>query len=163
MDEIYQKYAQLVYRFLLARCHNDDTAQELTQETFFRAVEGFGRYDGSCHVTTWLCAIAKNVYMEYLRKNPSYEDITEMADTVESGQSVERDVLGRMGRLDILKMVHGCPEPYREVMYLRLLEDMPFKEIGEVCGQSENWARVTFYRGKTMLIKEIKNNEQIDM
>ena len=75
MDEIYKKYANTVYKFLLVRTHNADLAEELTQETFFQAIRSIGKYDYSCSISTWLCAIAKTKYLEYIRKHPAQENI----------------------------------------------------------------------------------------
>ena len=70
--------------------------------------------------------------------------------------SAETDVLARMGREEILSAVHRMPEPGREVLYLRLLGSLSFAEIGAILGKTENWARVTYYRAKQLLIKEMR-------
>ena len=156
MDEIYQEYAQTVYRYLLSRTHDPDVAEELTQETFCQAVRTIGRYDESCKISTWLCAIAKNLLRAYLRKHPVSESLENHTLTSESA---ENDVLGTLGKIDLIKRLHACPEPFREILYLRIFGDLSFKEIGEIMGQTENWARVTFYRGKEKLRKELTDDE----
>ena len=154
MDELYQQYARTVYKYLKSVTHNDDMAEELTQETFYQAIRSIDRFDGSCKVSTWLCAIAKNLYLSHLRKNPAHEDITDMEIPVESTENV---VMDSQGKMELLKRLHDLPEPYREVMYLRV-GGLSFAEAGEVLGKSENWARVTFYRGKEKLRKEVDDN-----
>ncbi len=166
MDKIYQKYAQYVYKYLMSITHNSDLSEELTQETFYQAVKSANRYDGSCQVTTWLCAIAKNRYMAYLKKNPAQESLEAMDEeygytAAKECESPETQTVSKESRLRVLKMLHSMDEPYREVIYLRLMEDLSFSDIGEVMGKSENWARVTFFRGKEKLKKEIENNEEI--
>jgi len=156
MDELYQQYARTVYKYLKSVTHNEDLAEELTQETFYQAIRSIDRFDGSCKVSTWLCAIAKNLYLSYLRKNPAHEDVTETEIAVDSTESI---VMGAEGQLDLLKKLHDLPEPYREVMYLRIFGSLSFAETAEVLGKSENWARVTFYRGKEKLRKEMDDNE----
>ena len=156
MDELYQQYARTVYKYLKSVTHNEDLAEELTQETFYQAIRSIDRFDGSCKVSTWLCAIAKNLYLGYLRKNPAHEDVTETEIPVDSTESI---VMGAEGQLDLLKKLHDLPEPYREVMYLRIFGGLSFAETAEVLGKSENWARVTFYRGKEKLRKEMDDNE----
>ena len=151
MDKIYMEYADLVYRFLLAKTANPDLAEELTQETFYQAIRSSHRFDGSCKVSTWLCAIAKNQMLAYLRKNPVHEDVEEIKL---STQSAEDDYLQTQTRVQLLKQLHSLAEPYREVMYLRLFGELSFREIGDILEHSENWARVTFYRGKEMLRRE---------
>ena len=156
MDELYQQYARTVYKYLKSVTHNEDLAEELTQETFYQAIRSIDRFDGSCKVSTWLCAIAKNLYLSYLRKNPAHEDVTETEIAVDSTESI---VMGAEGQLDLLKKLHDLPEPYREVMYLRIFGGLSFAETAEVLGKSENWARVTFYRGKEKLRKEMDDDE----
>ncbi len=156
MEVIYQQHAQTVYRYLLSLTRDEDLSEELTQETFYQAIRSSGRYDGSCKITTWLCAIAKNVLQSYRRKHPSHEDL-ETADLVSPSAEQEADLT--LSHVDLMRSVHTLPEPYREVLYLRLFGDLPFREIGDIFGKPENWARVTFYRGKERLRKEFTDNE----
>lgn len=157
MDEIYQKYAQMVYRYLLSMTYNHDLAEELTQETFYQAIRSLERYDGSCKISTWLCAIAKNQLMVYRRKHPAEQEL----DVVEKGTaSTEKDVIESLSHIELLKKLHTCPEPFREILYLRIFGNLSFKEIGEVFGKTENWARVTYYRGKEKLRKEMNIDEE---
>lgn len=157
MDEIYQKYAQMVYRYLLSMTYNHDLAEELTQETFYQAIRSLERYDGSCKISTWLCAIAKNQLMVYRRKHPAEQEL----DVVEKRTaSTEKDVIESLSHIELLKKLHTCPEPFREILYLRIFGNLSFKEIGEVFGKTENWARVTYYRGKEKLRKELDRDEE---
>ena len=157
MDEIYQKYAQMVYRYLLAMTYNHDLAEELTQETFYQAIRSLERYDGSCKISTWLCAIAKNQLMVYRRKHPAEQEL----DVVEKRTaSTEKDVIESLSHIELLKKLHTCPEPFREILYLRIFGNLSFKEIGEMFGKTENWARVTYYRGKEKLRKELDRDEE---
>ncbi|MBQ7956299.1 MAG: sigma-70 family RNA polymerase sigma factor [Lachnospiraceae bacterium] len=156
MDEIYQKYAKTVYKYLLSRTHNQELAEELTQETFYQAIRSIERYDESCQLSTWLCAIAKNQLLTYQRKHPPLESLEDHDLAL---QSAESDVLNAFCRVELMKKLHECPEPFREILYLRIFGDLSFKEIGEIMGQTENWARVTFYRGKEKLRKDLKDDE----
>ena len=157
MDEIYQKYAKIVYKYLLSLTHNVDLAEELTQETFYQAIKSIDRFDKSCSISTWLCAIAKNQFFVYQRKHPLLENF-EICNEVSS--SAEENVIGALSRVELIKKLHLCPEPFRELLYLRIFGNLSFKEIGEIMGKSENWARVTFYRGKERLRKEIVADEE---
>ncbi len=157
MDEIYQKYAKMVYKYLLSMTHNADLAEELTQETFYQAIKSIDRFDKSCSISTWLCAIAKNQFFVYQRKHPPLEDF----DTCrEASSSAEEKAIGALSRVELIKKLHLCPEPFRELLYLRIFGNLSFKEIGEIMGKTENWARVTFYRGKERLRKEIVADEE---
>lgn len=156
IEAIYKEHSKMVYRYLLSLTGDSDLAEELTQETFFQAVKGIHRFNRSCKVSTWLCAIAKNQLMSWRRKNPVMEDISEAHMMVES---VEEAVAASTGRMEILKKMHGLAEPGREIMHLRLFGGLSFREIAEVMNRSENWARVTFYRAKEQLRKELENDE----
>ena len=153
MEEIYRQYARVVYRYLLGLTRDADLAEELTQETFYQAVRTSGRYDGSAQVSTWLCGIAKNVLRTHQRKHPPADDID---DVTLPAPSAETAVLREETRLELLKRVHALKEPAREVVYLRTWGNLSFKEIGAVLGKTETWARVTFYRAKEQLRKDVE-------
>lgn len=155
-DQIYQKYARTVYKYLLSLTCSEEIAEELTQETFYQAVRSIERYDESCSISTWLCAIAKNQLLSYQRKHPVLENLDDHDQAV---QSAEKDMLDSENRVELLRRLHLCPEPFREILYLRIFGNLSFKEIGEIMGRTENWARVTFYRGKEKLRKEIMKDE----
>jgi len=156
MDEIYREHAQTVYRFLLLRTSNPDTAEELTQETFYQAVKGIDRFDGSCKVTTWLIAIAKNVLSSWQRKNRRTASLdTDIAVNESADQLLRKDEI----QTEILKKIHLLSPDIREVMYMRLFGDLSFRQIGEIMNKSENWARVTYFRTREKLKKELENNE----
>ena len=151
MEEIYQQYAMTVYRYLFSLVHDPDLAEDLTQETFYQAIRTVDRFDGSCKLSTWLCAIAKNVLRTYRRKHPPTDSIE---DLPLQAPSAEAEALSTEGHLTLLRKLHALPEPYREIVYLRSLGNLSFREIGDLLGRTENWARVTFYRAKEKLGKD---------
>lgn len=153
MEEVYRQYARVVYRYLLGLTRDEDLAEELTQETFYQAVRTSTRYDGSSQVSTWLCGIAKNVLRTHLRRHPATEDIDDVALPAPSAETA---VLREEDRLELLRRVHALKEPAREVVYLRTYGNLSFREIGAVLGKTENWARVTFYRAKEQLRKDVE-------
>ena len=154
MDEIYRQYARTVYKYLLSLTQDADLAEELTQETFYQAIRSSTRYDGNAKITTWLCGIAKNVLFTWRRKHKETEPLTDAEQNTNLiTESSEETALQSMEKIGLIRRLHGLPEPYREVMYLRAFGGLSFKEIAEVSGKTENWARVTFYRGKEKLKK----------
>lgn len=159
LDAIYRQHANTVYRFLMAKTGSADLSEELTQETFFRAVSSIQRYDGSCQISTWLCGIAKNVLLAYYKKE-GHEKVSLDEIPEPSGSSVEDAVLNEMNQEDVLTAIHKLPEPGREVMYLRLLGGLSFKQIGGIFDQSETWARVVYYRAKQSAVKELSQCAQ---
>lgn len=159
MEQLYQENAKIVYHFLLSLCRSKALAEDLTQETFLRAYRSLERYDGSCKVSTWLCQIAKHLYYQYLAKNDR-EIPMEPDEKQASGKPCpEEEVMHRLELMDVLRKMQKLPFNMREVIYLRVAADLSFKEIGEIMGKSENWARVNFYRGKEILVKAAKEAE----
>ncbi|MBR6977154.1 MAG: sigma-70 family RNA polymerase sigma factor [Lachnospiraceae bacterium] len=156
MEEIYKEYAMTVYRFLLSRTHNEDLSEELTQETFYQAIRTVNRYDETCKVSTWLLGIAKNVLLSYRRKHPATEDIADQEIPVESAEDA---VIKSAERVELLRKLHALEEPKREVVYLRVFGGLSFREIGDIFSKTENWARVTFYRAKEQLRKELSDEQ----
>lgn len=157
MDEIYQTYAKTVYKYLLSKVRDEHLAEELTQETFYQAIKSIDRFDGRCKLSTWLCAIAKNQLFAYQRKHPIEESIDENLEGFDSG--IETKILKEERRIEIMKKLHLCSEPSREILYLRIFGGLSFREIGEIMGKTENWARVNYYRAKESLKKEVEENE----
>ena len=147
IEQIYQEHAQTVYKFLLLQCRNEILAEELTQETFYQAVKSIDRFDGSCKISVWLCQIAKHLWYQYLAKNKKEIPVCEVPED-KTTYSVEDEVINNEKHLDLLKQIHSLPDPAREVVYLRIFGNLSFREIGDVLGRTENWARVTFYRSK---------------
>lgn len=155
MEEIYRAHSLTVYRYLLSQTHDAGLSEELTQETFYQAIKSVDRFDGSCKISTWLCAIAKNVLLGERRRHPPTEELDESsASTV----STEEEALAKTGQTELLRKLHLMNGEMREVMYLRLLGGASFREIGDILGKTENWARVSYYRGKEKLKKELETD-----
>ena len=152
MHQIYQQHAQTVYKFLLAQCRNADLAEDLTQETFYQAIRSIDRFDGRCKLSVWLCQIAKHLWYQHLRKRKREVPLPDEPPELPI-PSAEEGLLEQEGRLELLRKIHALPEQQREVVYLRSFGGLTFREIGDVLGKTENWARVTFYRGKEQLRK----------
>lgn len=153
IDDIYKEYTDMVYKFLLSLCNDKYTAEELTQETFYRAIKSADRYDGTCKVSTWLCQIAKHLWYQEIdkrkRKNTSMLD-----DNIVSNKlNPEEELCLVEEKMQLIKAVHILDEIPKEVVLLRITGAFSFREIGEVFNKNENWARVTFYRAKQKIMK----------
>lgn len=162
-EEIYKTYFNDVYLFILAMSGNSHIAEEITQETFYKALKSIDKFHGTCSVKTWLCQIGKNTYLTHLNKRkrlaPSIIEsdakaLSEQA-TVKS-DSAETIFLRKDEALSIYKVLHCLNEPYKEVFTLRTLGDLSFKEIGEIFGRGEGWARVTYHRARLKIQEIIK-------
>lgn len=153
MDAVYREYATVVYKFLISFCYEEDLAEELTQETFYQAVRCADRYDGTCKVSTWLCQIAKHLWYREMerRKKKGTSQLTE--DVLSQNTSIEDDLLLKEEKMELFRKVHILDEISKEIVLLRVTGAFSFKEIGEIFGKNENWARVTYYRAKQKIVK----------
>ncbi|MEA4987413.1 MAG: sigma-70 family RNA polymerase sigma factor [Anaerovorax sp.] len=152
-EDIYQEYAEIVFKFLLSLCNDVNTAEELTQETFYRAMKSANRYNGTCKISTWLCQIAKHVWYQEIDKRKR-KQTSVLDDNIVSNQLSPEDEFCRTEeKMELIKAVHVLEETAKEVVLLRITGAFSFKEIGEVFNKNENWARVTFYRSKQKIMK----------
>lgn len=151
MKQIYEKYFETVNKYLFCLTHNSDISEELTQETFYRAVKNINKFKGNSKMSVWLCQIAKNLWYDELKKNKKSKNIEEEIFLIQSENEVERDVISNDSKLQLYKKLQKLDKNTREVIYLRITGELSFKEIGDILNKTENWARVTFYRGKQKL------------
>ncbi|MBR2481226.1 MAG: sigma-70 family RNA polymerase sigma factor [Oscillospiraceae bacterium] len=147
LDTVYREEGALVYKYLCTLCHDEQLAEELTQETFYQALRSCDRFDGSCKVSTWLCQIAKHLwYRELERRRKHAEPLAEDIPAVDP--TAEEQLQSRETVVELFRRAHDLSAEAREVFLLRLAGELSFREIGEIFGRSENWARVTYYRAK---------------
>ena len=158
IESAYEQHAKDVYRYLLSLSHDECLAEELTQETFFRAMRTIGSYDGSCKLSVWLCQIARHLWYQWLAKH-SRQKTVELSEELPGDGSPEHQALWRMEKTALYREIHALPEPMREVVHLRLTGEFSFAEIGGIVGKSENWARTTFYRAKQKIIKRMEESK----
>lgn len=154
-EDIYAKYYRKIYLFLLKLSANQSLAEELTQETLYKAFIHIDQYEGRSSIYTWLCQIAKNNWLAEMKKqNP----LVEIEDTAEydSGINLEEDVLNRQMRHLMKQEILYLPEPYVTVCMMRVYADLPYAEIASIFQKSESWAKVTYFRGKTMLMERME-------
>ena len=151
MEEIYKEYFSIIYKYLCSLSHNE----ELAQETFYRAVKNIKKYKGTCKMSTWLCQIAKNLWYTELKKEKRNLDI-DIEEMYESPDILE-EYINKEQKMELYKKIAKLDDKTKEVIYLRL-NGVTFKEIGEILGKNENWAKIIFYRGKEKL-KESEKDE----
>ena len=152
MEKYYRENGRKVFLYLMTLCGNADTAEELTQETFYRALRSVNKYKGESSVYTWLCGIARNAWLEELRKRTRHkgEELSELTD--DTALRPDEKAESEDSRIRLLKKIHSLPETEKELILLRASQELSFREIGEIFGKSENWARVTYYRAKQKLM-----------
>lgn len=150
---VYERYFQDVYKYALSLSRDAQIAEEVTQETFFKALKNIDSFRGQCKLYVWLCQIAKNTYFTYAGKQESAYDDELRPDTGDGG--LEEKLLRRETAFEIHRALHRLEEPHKEVFSLRVLGQLPFKQIGELFGKTESWARVTFHRAKIKIKEEL--------
>ena len=156
MEQIYKDYAQMVYRYLRSLTYDSELAEELTQETFYRAVHSIHRFDGSSKLSTWLCQIAKHTWLKELEKRKK-RSTKELDDQIPAPASLEDSLVFSDEKTRLYRAIHKLEEPMKEVVLLRLTGELSFSEIGDVMNRNEGWARTTFYRAKKKLMEVLKD------
>ena len=157
-EELYRNYFGDVYRYIRRLSGDDHIAEEITSETFFKAMHAMDGFRGDCDVRVWLCQIAKNCYNTYLKK----QSRTESLDT-EPWQNISDDsmtpseqVTDRDEAIRIQRILHEIPEPYKEVFMWRVYAEMSFGQIARVFGKTENWACVVYHRARKMIKERLE-------
>lgn len=151
-EEVYTREFPVVYKYLFALCGEQTLAEELTQETFYRAIQNSETFRGTCKLSVWLCQIGKNLYLSQMRRERRQRQISE---TDQTSHSDPEDALLRHDTAMILhRRLHTLPDPYKEVFSLRTFGELSFAQIGELFEKSESWARVTYHRAKLKLKEE---------
>lgn len=150
IELLYKRYFSRVYSFAVKLSSSETIAREVTQQTFFKALEKLKDLKDNTNVFSWLCRIAKNTYIDHLRKEKRLETLDSIDDLAD-GRSLETEYCQKEQILRIHERLHRMNEPYKEVFMLRVFGELSFSEIGCIFGKSENWARVTYYRAKVQL------------
>lgn len=165
IEEVYEKYYKDVYRFVLALSKNPHVAEDITQETFVKAIKAVDQFKGDCDIRVWLCQIAKNTFFTYAgKKKKEQVDVDEKMSTPISQEAfvadVEHDLISdtvdKEQAAKIHRILHELPEPYKEVFTLRVFGELKFKQIAELFGRTESWARVTYHRARMMIMEEMR-------
>ena len=154
-ESIYEQYFQDVFLYVKALSNNEHIAEEIASETFFKAMTAIDGFKGNCDIRVWLCQIAKNSYISYLRKNKNtvHDDLLiDMPDD----SDLEQSLINKEASRTIHKILHQLPEPYKEVFMLRVLGELSFRQIANLFHKTENWACVTFHRAKSKIKERLK-------
>lgn len=146
-DEIYKLYANEVFKYLMCLTQDKNLSEELTQETFYKAYKNINGYEGKCKMSVWLCQIAKNSYYSYYKKEKA-KNREVFDETMISEITVYDEFIQAHNVIELHKILHNLEEPYKEVFMLKLFSELTYRQISEVFGKSESWARVTYYRAK---------------
>ncbi|MBE6595621.1 MAG: sigma-70 family RNA polymerase sigma factor [Ruminococcaceae bacterium] len=158
-EALYNAYFHDVFLYVCSLSGDEHVAEEITSDTFFRAMRGIGGFRGDCEPRTWLCQIAKNCYFSYRKRQRALplEAAEQLAAEEEPiGEELQkRETLGR-----IREILHSLDNPYKEVFMWRALSGLSFKEIGALYGKTENWACVTYHRARRHIKARLEEEER---
>ena len=146
-EAVYRQYFADVYKYALALSRDEQTAEEVTQETFFKALTAIDSFRGDCQLRVWLCQIARHQYLTLCRERKKFTD----AEPEPGDSGIEEGFADREDARRLHILLHALPEPYKEVFSLRTFGELPFSQIGELFGKTESWARVTYFRARRKL------------
>ncbi len=163
-EKIYRTYFDDVYLYIRRLSGDENIAEEITSEAFFKAMRGISSFRGECDLRVWLCQIAKNCYYTYLKKSKQTNSIDDMEllELPSEESTIEEQRIKHEEAARIRAVLHNVLEPYKEVFMWRVFAELSFKQIGQIFGKSENWACVTYHRAKTMIKSRLedKSNEK---
>lgn len=158
-EEMFSRYFGRVYKFALKLTRSTELAEDITQQTFYRALEKIDTFEGRSDAGTWLCSIAKNEYFDRCRKKKeqSFAPDSHVFGGV-TGDVAEKVQLEHQ-RMQIHRHLHSLDEPYREVFMLRVFGELKYAQIASFFGRTESWARVTYYRAKLEIQKRMEEED----
>ena len=156
-EKMYEAYYMRVYSYVVTISGSRELAEEITQETFCRAMTKSASFRREADEVTWLCTIAKNLFYDEKRRQKKTGLIPE--DIEADGKSIEQIAADRDSSFRVHLALHAMEEPYREIFELRVFGELGFKDIGTIFGKTENWARVTYHRARLKLQERMKTDE----
>ena len=154
-ESIYEKYFQDVFLYIKALSSNEHIAEEITSETFFKAMNAIDSFKGECDIRVWLCQIAKNSYTSSLRKDKKIVQ-GDLPEDLPDDSDLEQSLINTEMSYTIHEILNQLPEPYKEVFTLRVLGELSFKQIANLFCKTENWACVTFHRAKNKIKERLE-------
>ena len=155
-DKIYSMYFKDVYLYLRRLSGDEHLAEEITAQTFYKALKSLDKFRGDCDIRVWLCQIAKNSYYTHIEKNKRVESLDAKNAEAADGKSFTDIIEDKEAAKLIQSVLHSIEDPYKEVFMWRIYADMSFKEIGRIFSKSENWACVTYHRAKKMIKERLE-------
>lgn len=149
-EKLYETYYMRVYSYVMTLAGKQHMAEEITQEAFYKAFTANSAFRGESNEVTWLCAIARNLFLDEMRRQSKNTEV-DLDANADSGINIESEVEDRDASYRIHQALQELEEPYRRVFELRIFGELSFREIGGICEKTENWARVTYHRAKLKL------------
>jgi len=156
LEEIYNNYFKDVYFFIYSLSKDKSVAEDITSETFFKAIKSIDSFKGKCDIKVWLFQIAKNTYYTYMRKQKNllnFDSVPEKKDDFD----IEKSVISSEESMKIHEILQNLSESYKQVFSLRVFGELSFKQIGSLFGKTANWACVTYHRARNKIREEMRD------
>lgn len=158
-EKLYSTYYMKVYSYVMNIVKDPSEAEEITQDTFVKAMTSKSSYKGDSSESTWLCAIAKNLCMDLFRKSGRTTELTDEHEAIADTNNRLDDIISKESSFRIHRVLHEMEEPYKEVFELRVFGELSFAEIGQIFHKTESWARVTYHRSRLKMKERLDSNE----
>ena len=156
-EKIYRTYFNDVFLYIRRLSGDDHIAEEITSETFFKAMRSIDTFRGETDIRVWLCQIAKNCYCSHLKKQQRVVDIDSF-ELTDDKDSIEDQILNQSDAMRIHRLLHNLTEPYKEVFMLRVFGELSFRQIAEIFQKTDNWACVTYHRARNKISEQMEAN-----
>lgn len=157
-EKLYEAFYMKVFSYVMTITRDRDDAMDITQETFLRAMSASKSFRGESECYTWLCAIAKNIFIDEKRRSSKLAD-GPPEDRQDTGTDIVKSLENSESAFRIHCILHTLEEPYKEVFQLRVFGELSFRQIGSIFGKTETWARVTYHRARLKIIERMDDNE----
>lgn len=163
ISELYQEYFNDVYLYIMSLARNKEIAEDITADTFYKAMQNLESFRGDCNIRVWLCQIAKNCYYTYLKRHKKHDELAKLQQVTKDtpiNKSVELRIEDSEQAEHIHRIIHNLSDPYKEIFTLRTFGELSFKQIANLFGKTENWACVCYHRAREKIIKELNSQSK---
>src|SRR3989339_84820 len=144
--ELYDEYIQKIYKFVYFKTHHKEVAENLTSKAFIKAFEKIKSYDSrKASFSTWLYGIARNTVIDYYRTKKLNINVEDVWDLPAKNGLLE-DVDNRMKLEEVGKHLKTLDVGQREIIIMRVWDDLSYKEIAQIIGKSEANCRMMYMR-----------------
>lgn len=154
-ESIIAEHQQYIFNLAFRLCSNTEDADDLTQDTFLKALENYEQFRGEANIRTWLSRITINKFLDSKRKDRPHESIN-LGMIPCSGGDPERIIVRKELQWCIRHvLLHHLPEAHKVVVVLRDIYGYGYKEIAEILHISEGAVKSRLHRGRLYFYKHL--------
>lgn len=160
IEKIYRLYFEDLYKFILYLSKNKEIAEDVTSETFLKVMDNLEKIKKEDSIKTYLLQVGKNTYYTYIKRNKKLLLLEDYEENIANKEDIEEEFIKKEDKSSLENLIEKLDQPYKDIVKLRLFQEMPFKEIGKVFNKSDNRACVCFYRAKEKLKEGMESYEE---